>query len=169
MKIRHKMMLLALLGLLAAPTFIVGPSGKPLMSLNDWMPDNVSLNGVRNKLSNMWNKSGAKLQGGTSTGFGMKTPRLYKWQDAQGRWQFSNEPPPAAAGDVLVQDMPQMANIMQPVEVRERGQADSGNGGSGFKLAFPTSVPVTDIPKLIDDAKNLQKTADLRKAALDNI
>ncbi len=169
MKIRHKMMLLSLLGLLVLPMFMLGPGGKPLMSLSDWMPGNMSLAGAGNKLVNTWNKASGKLQQGTGIDLSMPTAKLYKWKDAQGRWQFSNEPPPADAGEVFVQDMPQMANVMQPVEMRERQDTNSGNRGPGFNFPFPATVPVKDIPKLIDDAKNLQKTADLRKAALDNI
>lgn len=168
MKIRHKMMLLSLLALLVLPMFLVGPSGKPLMSLNDWLPGDLSLNGAGKKLVNTWNKASGVLEQGTGIDMSVDTPKLYKWKDARGRWQFSNEPPPADVGDVLVQDMPQMSNVMQPVEMRERG-VDGGSGGPGFKLAFPTSIPVKDIPKLVDDAKNLQKTADLRQSKLDNI
>ncbi len=169
MKIRHKMMLLSLLGLLVLPMFLVGPSGKPLMALNDWLPGDISLSGAGKKMVNVWNKATGQLHNGTGVDLSVQTPQLYKWQDAQGRWQFSSEPPPVDAGAVFVQDMPKISNVMQPVEVRERSDAENGHGGSGFKLAFPTTVPVKDIPKLIDDAKNLQKTADLRKATLDNI
>lgn len=169
MKIRHKMMLLSLLGLLVLPMFMVGPGGKPLMALNDWLPGDISLSGAGKNLVNVWNKATGQLQQTTGVDLSVQTPQLYKWQDAQGRWQFSSEPPPANADEVFVQDMPQISNVMQPVEVRDRGDAGNSRGGSGFKLAFPTTVPVKDIPKLIDDAKNLQKTADLRKATLDNI
>lgn len=169
MKIRHKMMLLSLLGLLVVPMFMPGPNGKPLMSFSDWLPQEVSLSGTRNKLANLWNRSGARLQQGATVDLTSQAPKLYKWRDAQGRWQFASEPPPADAGDVLVQDMPQMANVMQPVAIREQEEASNGNRGSGFNFPFPATVPVKDIPKLINDAKNLQKTADLRHAALDNI
>lgn len=168
MKIRHKIMLLSLLALLVLPLFLVGPGGKPLMSLNDWLPGDVSLNGAANTLVKSWNKVSGAVQQGTGLDISIETPKVYKWKDAQGRWQFSNAPPPAAAGEVYVQDMPQLSNVMQPVTPRERSTADTGSG-RGFKLAFPASIPVKDIPKLVDDAKNLQKTADLRNSVLDNI
>ncbi|MGI9285111.1 MAG: DUF4124 domain-containing protein, partial [Pseudomonadales bacterium] len=166
MKFRHKMMLLSLLALLVLPMFMIGPGGKPLMSLNDWMPGDVTVNSATKKLVKTWNKASGALEQSTGIDMTVKTPKLYKWKDAKGRWQFSNEPPPADAGEVFVQDMPQMSNVMQPVEMRERGDADGGHSGPGFKLAFPTSVSVKDIPKLVDDAKKLQKTAELRQSAL---
>lgn len=169
MKIRHKMMFLSLLGLLVLPMFIVGPNGKPLMSVDDWLPGDISASGVGKKLIKTWNKASDSVQHGTGLDLSVDTPKLYKWKDASGHWQFSNEPPPADVTQVQVQDMPQMGNVMQPVTPREQLDADGGGSGPGFKLGFPTTVPVKDIPKLVNDAKKLQKTADLRQKALDNI
>lgn len=169
MKIRHKMMMLSLLALLALPMFLVGPSGKPLMSLNDWLPGDVTLNSATKKLVKTWNKASGALEQSTGINMTVETPKLYKWKDAKGHWQFSNEPPPANVGEVFMQDIPQMGNVMQPVTPRERADANAGNNGPGFKLAFPTSIPLKDIPKLVDDAKKLQKTADLRQRALESL
>lgn len=69
-----KALLALLLPLLVVLMVLPGPDGKPVMSLSDWMPEKPD------------------------TGWLSKTPlsretSLYRWQDEQGHWNFSQEKP----------------------------------------------------------------------------
>ena len=72
MKIMIKLMLLGLIGLLVAPLIIKGPDGRPIMSL-----DNLNL---FNSQKSAYNQSNDKSSLTT----------VYKWQDAEGQWHFSD-------------------------------------------------------------------------------
>ncbi|MFK7730690.1 MAG: DUF4124 domain-containing protein [Pseudomonadales bacterium] len=167
MKLYHKLILLALVAMLALPMFIVSPNGERLMSWKDWLPDSQALDTAADNLravasSNPDLSDTPSLKGSS---------KMYSWKDERGVMHFSEEPPPANIQNAKVRDLPKEVNLMAAVKPREDGRQTgsavaNGAQGKGFNLAFPTTVPVKDIPKLVDDAKALQDLADQRTAAL---
>lgn len=167
MKLHHKLLLLAFVALLALPMFIVKPNGERMMSWKDWLPDSKSLDTAADKLravasSNPDLSDTPSLKGSS---------KMYSWKDERGVMHFSEEPPPKNIRDAKVRDLPKDVNLMAAVKPREQsGQTGAtGSQGKGFNMAFPTTVPIKEIPKLIDDAKALQSLADKRNAALKDI
>ena len=152
------------------PMVIPGPDGKPIMRFADWLPDETSLEPVMSAVD--------KVTPGNGTGGIGIAPKatLYKWQDEKGQWHFSDSPAPngKAADTKTVEQtaMPELVNTIAPPpdakakqdEVQQ--QKTETKGGFSFS---PTTIPVQDIPKLIEDAKNLQKLADERNQALQDI
>lgn len=66
------------------PMVITGPSGGPIMTLDDWIPDIV-----RDSASLDINLDAVKsLKGSTETSF---SRGIFKWQDESGHWHFSNQ------------------------------------------------------------------------------
>lgn len=175
MKFRQKLSLLSMVSLLAVPLFLVGPNGKPMMSLEDWTPDLTALKRVINTAKNVaHNGELASMEGLSVIGESLTasakpaSPQtLYKWKDKKGVWQFSSTPPPEDVDNAQMQALPKMANVMQPVVVREA--VDKEGPSRSVSLPFPTTIPLQDIPKLVEDARNVQKLSDGRQAALDKI
>lgn len=167
LKLYHKLILLALVAMLALPMFMVKPNGERMMSWKDWLPDSKVLGNAADKLrtvaaSNPDLSDTPSLKGSS---------KMYSWKDERGVMHFSEQPPPESIQNAKVRDLPKDVNLMAAVKPRERdgesgSAASNGGQGKGFNLAFPTTVPVKDIPKLVDDAKQLQALADQRTAAL---
>ncbi len=73
-----KLLLLSLVLAVAAPLFLKGPNGKPLMSISDLTPSLPEL------------KEG--IENGTEA-LGPGKTKIYKWKDENGQWQLSDSPP----------------------------------------------------------------------------
>jgi hypothetical protein len=176
MNFRQKLSLASMFGVLAIPLFIMGPNGKPVMSVDDWVPDMSGVERVINTAKNVAQNGDLASAGGiqaigesiTATAAPEKPKKLYKWKDKNGVWQFSNTPPPADVKNAYEQDLPKMNNVMQAVKVRTEEPRREGPSRD-VSMPFPTTIPLQDIPKLIDDARNVQKLADDRQRALDKI
>jgi len=170
LKLHHKLILLALVALLALPMFMVKPNGERMMSWKDWLPDGKALDTAADKL-----RAAANSNPDFSDVPSLKgSSKMYSWKDERGVMHFSEEPPPESIQDAKVRDLPKEVNLMAAVKPRKRdgqseGAAAGGQGKGGFDLAFPTTVPVKDIPKLVDDAKKLQALADQRTSALEEL
>lgn len=86
MKLFYILMMLVLIAALLGPFFIQGPDGAPLMTVDEVIDDN--------------------------TPEVMKNRDVYRWQDAEGRWHFSDDPNVATAGDAqLIQIEDKMTTL----------------------------------------------------------
>lgn len=140
----------ALIGCLAIPFLVNGPDGKPVMSLPDSFSGDDS----------------------ESTDTQPPATHYYRWQDEQGRWHFSdNRDQTAPAPDSAEQmSMRPATNIMD--KLPENRAADNGaqdrryGDGGERRMPFPTTIDPRDIPKLIDDAKDVQRLMDERSEQL---
>lgn len=185
MKLPFKLVMFALVAMLALPLFMVKPDGKPMMTVSDWMPSKTTVNKVVSQFDSIVSSvtgDGAFVQDRTGQEnieqadvipqFG--TPgsgKVYSWKDANGVAHFSEQPPPADIQTAKVRTIPTSVNVMKSVKVPRGDESgskfsDGAQRGQGFKLAFPSTVPLSQIPKLIEDAKGLQAIADKRGEAL---
>lgn len=107
---------------------------------------------------------------------------FYRWQDENGVWQFS-ELPNRNTLNMVVRTDPN-ANVLQGLTA---DQIDSAFGrikntnsimennplanGEGLEptLPVPTTVPIAEIPKLIDQAKDVQRIMDERMQRMDTM
>lgn len=142
------------------PMIMPGPDGKPVMNWRDWLPDKSTIAPVADVLEDT-NGAGQPA-----------TQAFYRWQDEQGRWHFSDSPPPdtvladqANAG--LAEQLPVVTNRMDALPQAEPEQAATTSTDSGGLPFSPTTVPLQDIPKLIEDAKKVQQLVDKRYQEID--
>lgn len=121
---------------LGLPLLIKGPDGRPIMTIDDWIPDVPS--DVLQPLASGFSSSdraaadaptafGSPDQHDDAKGFNaapVMGKKMYKWQDDQGRWHFSNEKP--ENGELVSEEaLPEVENVMEaPVK----------KGGGGFVL-----------------------------------
>jgi hypothetical protein len=92
-----------------------------------------------------------------------KTTKVYKWQDKNGAWHFSNQPPPEGVAskvvtyrsDTNVTQAPQAATESTPAQQATKPATATPPADSNIPL-----LPITDperVKQLIDDAKNVQQ------------
>lgn len=101
----------------------------------------------------------------------------YRWQDNNGVWQFSVLPNRNTTNFVVRTDPD--ANVLQSLSaeqidrvfgrvaanensITQTNPLANGKGLDTGLLPIPTTVPVTEIPKLLEQAKDVQKIAEQR-------
>jgi hypothetical protein len=145
LKIMIVIVILACMG----PFFIKGPDGDPLMSLDDLMP-------------------ATDLVPEAPT-----TTTVYKWQDENGKWHFSNDPRDIAGDQAKEKVEISSADINTMDEFKAPRQASSSSlsattGAPGMEIpSGVTSVAPDKVAEMMDTVTNLQETVDQRKADLD--
>lgn len=142
-----KVMILLLALAFGGLFFIEGPGGEPILSLEDLKPD----------LS-----AGEPEQA-------QEPAKVYKWQDENGVWQFSNQPQDAvvseASGGELV-EYDGNINTMPAVS------APSSTEKSKPSINIPsgvTTVSGQQATEMMDTVNNLQESVDERKAEMDRL
>lgn len=126
---------------LGLPLLMKGPDGRPIMTLDDWVPD-ISIDtqmvpeagdSLKTILSPSFTGEDGNMGFGHpdqhESGLGSHSApvigrKMYKWQDDTGRWHFSNEKPDNVEV-VSVEEMPEVENVME---------APAKKGKSGFVL-----------------------------------
>lgn len=93
---------------------------------------------------------------------------FYKWQDAQGHWHMSDLVPDGVNAQPVQVDT--AANILQRVEIPKPSSAEKNSPSAEIASAAP-GIPMTvnpaDIPKLLEQAKDVQNLMDERVQQLD--
>lgn len=138
-----KFMVLLLIAAFVGLFFVNGPDGERVLTLEDFKPDVPAME--------------AEPELTTPT-------KVYKWQDENGVWQFSNQPQDAVLGETVEYDG--KINTMPAVEATSSGSSASEQPG----LAIPsglTTVSGEQAAEMMETVNNLQQTVDERKAQLD--
>jgi len=134
------------------PMIVPGPDGEPVMGLDDWLPSTAPIKASVEKLR-------------------PKEPTvLFKWQDENGQWHFSDKPVDSAK-QLIKTEVPDLVNTMEPLE---SGSNDKESVSVGLKVPegfqfSPTTVPLQDIPELIDEAKKARAMLEQRGKELEDI
>ncbi|WP_430460633.1 DUF4124 domain-containing protein [Thalassolituus sp. LLYu03] len=141
MKTKITFMLLILAAACIAPFFIKGPNGQPLMTLPQ-KDQQLSTEETRQT--------------------------YYKWQDEKGQWHFGDDVPKDAK--TVAVEIDTAANILQsvkmPVAEPVKPKAKAQTTPSAIP-GIPMTVNPAEIPKLIEDAKNVQTMVDDRARQLE--
>ena len=151
MKLMIKLMLFGLVGAVVAPMLIKGPDGRPLMSWQDFFSS-----------PEQGTTSSSKP---TSSG-GLTT--VYKWKDADGQWHFSDKKIEGDNHETLKYNP--NANIIQSLAKKEPEQdvkvkaIPKAVEAKGPSL---TTVPLAEVPELMDQAKQYQSLIDQRNQSLE--
>lgn len=164
------------------PMVVPGPSGKPVMTPKDWLPDQSTLNNASHFFKTAVNKVAAVFGqeaileagvAGSSTDAWGSQKNFYKWQDEQGQWHFSDNSGHAAGHNVSQQKLPQVSNRLPPVEipaVDDKKPASKAAGDEPPAWQFsPTSIPLDEIPKLIEDTKKIRAQLEQRNKEIEKI
>ena len=132
-----------------APFFIKGPDGEPLMTLDDWASDMPEL---------------PELPVNAGDTEPSAPQEVYRWQDEEGQWHFSNTPPDGAAVELV--EIGEI-NIMESVEAPAVESSRSTT-----QAEVPTSagmVSPDEMQQMMDSVSDFQSTLEQRQADLDEL
>ena len=196
-------MMFVLVAALAAPFFLKGPSGRPLMTLQDLnlpsfaLPGKAAgpvevLSGKEDGASIQWGKTnstanGALVKATDAEGNLLQETRntYYRWKDKDGVWQFTKQPNPNTENFLMKIDP--NANIVQSLSQdsidrafgrKTKSEIQALDEKSKIKnpllpgdgsIPFPSTIPVDQIPQLIDQAKGIQELSLERQKTLDKL
>ena len=200
LKLFVKLMLLALVLALAGPFVLKGPDGQPWLRLTDlkWpefsLPASSSgsapLSAPTQADSKQWirwskdalpNPDRLTREQLALLDIKVQAHIYYRWQDANGTWQFSTLPNRNTT-NIIVRTDPD-ANVLQSLPadqisrafgqsegnlITQENPAANGKGMESGNLPIPTTLPVTEIPKLIEQVKAVQDIAKQRLHSMEN-
>jgi hypothetical protein len=152
MKIMIKLLLLALVGAVVAPMLMKGPDGKPLLSWEDFfsVPEETKM----------------LPDAEPSSPAGLTT--VYKWKDKDGVWHFSDKPHDHETNEKLTYNP--NANIIQSLAKKEEEpEAEVKAVPIEPEPTSPglTTVPLDQVPELMDQAKQYQDMVDQRNKMME--
>jgi len=149
-----KAMIFILLAAFAGLFFVAGPNGEPILALDDLKPDSPRL----------------ESSSGTSAGTSAGTTKVYKWQDENGVWQFSNQPVDEGQGEVL--ELDGNINTMPATDTSILNSKRASSGPRSSVMSIPaglTTVPGDKVQEMMNTVNNLQQSVDDRKADMDKM
>lgn len=155
MKLFIKLVVFIVVLAVAAPYVMKGEDGKPLMEFN--LADTIS------RITGIFKSTSSDAEEQTSTGLPVTSDKVYKWKDENGRWHFSDKP---LDGEKVTTHIIPKANILAPVKI-PGNEEEEAEVEPTETPAIPVPMTVQNVPKLIDDANNVQKLLDDRKSQLD--
>ena len=177
-KFSHFSILAALGAAAAAPMFIKGPNGEPLMSFDDWVPQDAIA--LVDKVSDLTVKT--KAGDGAASSSGKQI--FYKWKDEHGVWQMTHyRPTHLADEDIDERIIYANANIIQSLSSEQMNSTEAVSVQSKKKFAYNpsapdlsqgndkdnedddfslTTVPMTKIPDLLNQAQGVDATMKQR-------
>mgnify|MGYP001185718679 CR=1 FL=1 len=142
-----------------APLFIKGPSGEPLMTLDDWKIDvPVPIKDLVGSLT-----GGAKNPLPVE---GHQPMQVFKWQDDEGQWHFSNAPPNLGIAEGLeISDVNLMEAYLPPAPL-----SDAEEPTTSETMSVSPGIPHPEqVQEMMETIEQFQQTIDRRKEALDSL
>ncbi len=189
MKLFVKLMIFMLVLAMVGPFIIKGPDGMPLLTLDDLNLELPSLSftkpspppseaevsdGKSPEAWIQWADDAPKNRDIIAAGQAVVTEKedvYYRWLDDNGVWQITKTPNPEKENIVVQVDTD--ANILQSLPVEHKDSEPDKEepadtlSKTEVSAGFPTTVPITEIPKMIEDVKQLQQTAIERQKIMD--
>ena len=150
MKLFYKLIILALIGSLAAPFIVKGPDGKPLMDYKDLVKSFSPSKEFKQAIS-----------GGQ--------PQLYRYQNEKGQWQYTDTPPDSVQAQTV--KLNKQAATLKTIELPEgyretqpESRFDPLEKSSGLPL---TTAPLEKVPEMLEQIDGIQKKLDNRQSQID--
>lgn len=164
MKLFLKLFLALLVLAVALPFYLKDDGGRPLITLDRLQAPKVKLPQLPDLSAPMVLLDKARRSLTDLSAEPAKPTTVYKWRDERGTVHYSDKPNPQGGSEQIVAN-PQTnlvpARKSSPATTAA-APADSGPGG--LTLSLPTSIPIGQVPQLIDDARQLQQFSQLRES-----
>ncbi len=125
--------------------FLKRPDGQPWLSVSDFVPETTSI---------------PTLLEATSKG----EIQVYRWQDKNGHWHLSDQPPAGEPFDTVNVDP--NTNLIQGVSSEPDAQDEDPQKSVSAPIPSPLTISPGKVQKLIEDAKNVQELANERERQL---
>lgn len=166
MKLMFKLMLVLLVLIGASPFILPGKNGQPLFSFSDLkMPDFSSLSGSPKSKVVVIPENGTIDKEIVNK---KNLTTVHKWMDDSGVWQFSDQNNSGGTSELVNinpdSNVVQAMKVAQPEDEKSNVATDSGDNTETdlSSIPLPTTIPMKDIPKLINQTKELKNTLEQR-------
>ncbi|MEO1035514.1 MAG: DUF4124 domain-containing protein [Pseudomonadota bacterium] len=159
MRLFVKLMLLVVIAALAGPFFIKGPDGKPLWSVQS----------LKAGVLTTWRR----MQNDVEQGLGdagidavSDDVQVFRWQDEDGQWHFSQEAPEGVTAEAMIIDPD--TNMISLPALPEPPPPEPASESAGDAPTIQTEVPdgmpdIEETKQLIEDVRNLQDVVNDRE------
>lgn len=160
--------------------FIKTPDGQPILSLDKILPQKDQVTGKAQYLLSKAKDKVSSINPTSSNGDANKNDPnasgVYRWQDENGQWQYSNIKPDAQHNKpvesvqnqlTIHENLGKKKNTATEQKYTEKhhDKSPDKNKTDGIKMS-PFTVAPAEIPKLIEDTKNVQKLMNERDTNL---
>jgi hypothetical protein len=151
-----KMLLLLLVMALILPLWLKGPDGKPLMEIDEWTTLPAEIAGSASELvDKLGLASVLPADDAVSNPAAAPSGQYYRWQDAEGQWHFSDQPPEQPEPTLVAEKLPEVQNSMGAAQISEPS-APAATGtqpalGSSITPSLPAGVSKEAIEKQLQD------------------
>lgn len=180
----YKLIILSLLGMIVAPFFVKGPSGRPIMAISDAVSMDpsvyrarymIALIEAKRYLKKHFSKTSDDILDEVTGDRGLT--KVYKWKDAKGEWHFDDHE--SSQFDSEAVSINPDANVMEfekvKVQAEIEGMANPDDPNNPLEKISPKddalSAAMREREKsekgyfdkmtgVLDDAKNVQKVND---------
>ena len=161
MKVLIKLLFLFLILAGMGPFFIKGPKGRPLLTVDDMhFPSFPSFSEISSKAKPI-SQSGTSEQANDSNSL-----KAYKWKDENGIAHYSDQHNPRYNSQLTeIKDI----TILPVYQTDSEHQSNISDSSRTSELPGLTTIPLQQIPKLIEDAKQLSNLLEERKKRQDRI
>ncbi|GAB2895796.1 hypothetical protein ACCI51_04375 [Microbulbifer echini] len=176
MKYAYMLAVLLLVGV-GLPMLIPGPDGKPIISPQDWLPDQQTLDTVRQQgqravqaVTTSTQKSAEQFEtlvessGLLPEESKKPTTEVFSWQDRQGNWHFSDSVPEGLGASVRI-------HRVKPINTLPADAA-----GTKRQAQEPQSQRLQEsdssdnrLSNILKEIQALQEKSQERQQALDNL
>lgn len=166
MKLLLKLLIVILIAAVAAPMLIKGADGQPLMKPSQLLPDAL-LTG----LGFVPSRSVAPTVSLPARPESTHTPgtQVYRWQDAQGQWHYSDRPLDQKAEATLIRQTNQI-QAYSPKESSSQTSSVSTTAKPAVKLpeiSASSSLSGADMEALMKQVQETQRLLQERQAQID--
>ncbi|WP_444904151.1 hypothetical protein ACJJIU_03145 [Microbulbifer sp. CnH-101-E] len=175
MKYAYMLAVLLLVGV-GLPMLIPGPDGKPIMSPQDWLPDQQTLGAVRQQgqraiqaVSDSTQKSAEQLEtlvesSGLLPEEQHKQAReVFSWRDSEGNWHFSDSIPEGLDTHVRI-------HRIKPINTLPSTPSnDAQPQGPQAQLLQENREGDSRISQILKEVQALKENSQQRQQALDNL
>lgn len=127
MKLFTVKLVVVLLIALLAPMIIPGPDGKPIMSIDDWIPHKL-INSIGSSLDTAGSMLSGAMENAGDVQEAVSGNAIYRWRDAQGVLHYSDTPVADAEAVELIDNTLEIPakNFVEHGMVQEENNNDKG-------------------------------------------
>lgn len=174
MKLFIKFLLFVLVLGLAGPFFLRSPNGEPYLDYREFVP---SVSSIKEKANGIINTASGSSSDNLPPNEEIQTSdgkvQVYRWQDENGVWQYSDRPPTGIDRQTISvntnENILPSQSIAEETENEVEEAQDNSEEGADIALPLPLTVPVNQVPQLIEDAKEIQELMNQRSEILESI
>lgn len=158
MNIFIKLLVLLLILACAGPFFIKGPDGRPLMSIDKLKLPELSMPSF--DISSV-------APDADEQGDGL---RVYKWRDEKGVVHYSDSPAQGRQSKLTaIKDITVLSSEPAKQTYTKQPEKTAPLNQNGVPVPGLTTVPIADIPQLVEDARQVKRLVEERKQRQDRI